>query len=188
MASTSRSSSTADCFRDPRRPDPIDHGRPDSAARRWWAWKAWPRRRPCSSPAAWLAGGDRRGPLPDPRPTRRSWRGWACCRQSSRSSNSSELPGPGNRVRLRRGPAPVQVPGDQQLSTVQEALTNALRHSGAKRIRIEVSQQADQVCLAVRDWGRGLNVHAPSNGYGLKGILHRARGVARQCRNHEHSR
>ena len=60
---------------------------------------------------------------------------------------------------------------------VQETLTNAVRHSGAKRIRIEVSRQADHVRLEVRDWGRGFVVQTPSNGYGLKGILHRTRAL-----------
>lgn len=60
---------------------------------------------------------------------------------------------------------------------VQEALSNALRHSGAERIRIEVSQQADHVCVQVRDWGRGFDIQAPCNGFGLKGIQHRTRAL-----------
>ena len=58
---------------------------------------------------------------------------------------------------------------------VQEALTNAVRHSGAKQIRIELAQQADQVYLEVRDWGRGFDTHAPCEGYGLQGLRHRTR-------------
>ena len=58
---------------------------------------------------------------------------------------------------------------------VQEALTNAVRHSGSKRIRIELTRQADDVCIGVRDWGRGFDPQAPRSGYGLKGIQYRAR-------------
>ncbi|MGA2257684.1 MAG: ATP-binding protein [Thermoguttaceae bacterium] len=64
---------------------------------------------------------------------------------------------------------------------VQEALTNAVRHSGAKRIRIAISQQAGQLCLEVRDWGRGFDIHAPSDGYGLKGIRYRTRALQGQA-------
>ena len=86
----------------------------------------------------------------------------------------------GREIEFVRGEAPLHLSRFQETSSfriVQEALTNAVRHSGAKRIRIEVSQQADHVCLAVRDWGRGFDVHTPSSGYGLKGILHRARAL-----------
>ena len=60
---------------------------------------------------------------------------------------------------------------------VQEALANAVRHSGAKRIRVEISRQADHVRIEVRDWGCGFDIRALREGYGLKGIEHRARAL-----------
>ena len=78
------------------------------------------------------------------------------------------------------GEAPLHLSSFQKTSIfriVQEALTNAVRHSGAKRIRVEISQQVDHVCIDVRDWGRGFDVHAPRKGYGLTGIRHRARAL-----------
>jgi signal transduction histidine kinase len=58
---------------------------------------------------------------------------------------------------------------------VQEALTNARRHSGSPRIRVELSQEAGQIRVDVRDWGCGFDLQASFDGYGLKGIRHRAR-------------
>jgi signal transduction histidine kinase len=53
---------------------------------------------------------------------------------------------------------------------IQEALTNALRHSGSRRIHVGLSRQADHVRIDVRDWGCGFDRHALHSGYGLKGI------------------
>lgn len=39
---------------------------------------------------------------------------------------------------------------------VQEALTNAIRHSGATRVRVGVRQEADRIELAVADNGQGI--------------------------------
>ena len=83
-------------------------------------------------------------------------------------------------IEFLSGPIPPQLSRFQQTSIfriVQEALTNAVRHSGAGRVRVAVSQQADEVCIEVCDWGCGFNVHAPSKGFGLKGIRHRARAL-----------
>ncbi len=60
---------------------------------------------------------------------------------------------------------------------VQETLGNAVRHSGSRRIRVELSHQRDQICVAVRDWGRGFDAHAIFPGYGLKGLRHRAQAL-----------
>jgi signal transduction histidine kinase len=86
----------------------------------------------------------------------------------------------GRQIEFVCGEAPLHLSRFQETSVfriVQEALANAVRHSGAERIRIEVSQQADHVRLEVRDWGCGFDVHAPCKGYGLKGILHRTRAL-----------
>jgi signal transduction histidine kinase len=56
---------------------------------------------------------------------------------------------------------------------VQEALTNAVRHSSAGRISVEVSQIADQVVVEVVNEGNGFRDSAP--GRGLVNMRERAR-------------
>ncbi len=53
----------------------------------------------------------------------------------------------------------------------QEALTNALRHAQATRVRIELRQDARAVTLAVRDDGDG--AAGPREGHGLAGMRER---------------
>ncbi|WP_026423383.1 sensor histidine kinase [Actinokineospora inagensis] len=54
----------------------------------------------------------------------------------------------------------------------QEALTNASRHSGATRVTVTLRFTAAEVCLTVRDNGRGFTSPAP--GFGLVGLRERA--------------
>jgi two-component system sensor histidine kinase UhpB len=56
----------------------------------------------------------------------------------------------------------------------QEALTNALRHSGASRIAIGLARDGDRVVLAVRDDGRGLSAAGIAGGAGIAGMRERA--------------
>ena len=60
----------------------------------------------------------------------------------------------------------------------QEAITNAVRHSGAKRISLQLTFRNDQVRLAVTDDGKGFDpaqVHpTPAGGFGLAGLRERA--------------
>jgi signal transduction histidine kinase len=57
----------------------------------------------------------------------------------------------------------------------QEALTNAVRHGGAKHVRIELAERANTLALAVQDDGSGFELQqvAPS-GLGLLGMRERA--------------
>jgi signal transduction histidine kinase len=57
------------------------------------------------------------------------------------------------------------------LRCVQEALTNALRHSGARHVRISVRREGQGVRVAVEDDGRGRSALAP--GLGLTGMRER---------------
>jgi two-component system, NarL family, sensor histidine kinase UhpB len=54
----------------------------------------------------------------------------------------------------------------------QEALTNALRHSGAEHATVELDAAGDVLELVVRDDGRGLGDGPPGNG--IKGMRERA--------------
>jgi signal transduction histidine kinase len=58
----------------------------------------------------------------------------------------------------------------------QEALTNVRKHAHPDRVRVSLSYEDDQVCLAVRDFGAGVFA-VPSlacGGYGLTGMRERA--------------
>lgn len=57
---------------------------------------------------------------------------------------------------------------------VQEALSNAVKHAGAGRIDVTVSDRDDFVRLVVEDDGRGFDVRAPTGGgFGLTGMHER---------------
>jgi len=59
---------------------------------------------------------------------------------------------------------------------VQETLTNARRHSGSDKVRVELVQQDNRVRLSVRDWGVGFDVNElRRDRFGLTGIRERAR-------------
>jgi signal transduction histidine kinase len=56
---------------------------------------------------------------------------------------------------------------------VQEALTNASKHGGARRAVVEVSEQETTVLLSVRDDGSGFDPQARTDGFGLLGMRER---------------
>jgi signal transduction histidine kinase len=56
----------------------------------------------------------------------------------------------------------------------QEALTNALRHSGAGEVRVRLSRAGSRVVLEVSDDGHGFVPEAPSSGVGLASMAERA--------------
>jgi signal transduction histidine kinase len=57
---------------------------------------------------------------------------------------------------------------------VQESLTNVVRHACACRVDVCLEQGAGDVCLTVRDDGRGLAADAADNGgLGLEGMRER---------------
>jgi signal transduction histidine kinase len=57
----------------------------------------------------------------------------------------------------------------------QEAVNNALKHSGARKIAIELTRSQNGVVLNIRDDGKGLDFTRPSNGMGLHIMEYRAR-------------
>ncbi|HEY1598108.1 MAG TPA: GAF domain-containing sensor histidine kinase [Pirellulales bacterium] len=59
---------------------------------------------------------------------------------------------------------------------VQEAVTNATKHSGSANVEIVLRREADHVHLHVRDWGTGFKATSISeSGLGLLGIRERVR-------------
>jgi signal transduction histidine kinase/DNA-binding NarL/FixJ family response regulator len=63
------------------------------------------------------------------------------------------------------------------LRTLREALTNALRHSGADRIRIAAGTSGDKLWAEVEDDGRGFDPTKTDAGMGLRGMRERARAL-----------
>ncbi len=59
---------------------------------------------------------------------------------------------------------------------IQESVGNACRHSQSPRVRIDLSQLADQIKIQVQDWGIGFDPQqVDRNRYGLAGLRERAR-------------
>ena len=59
---------------------------------------------------------------------------------------------------------------------VQEALTNACKHSKSKKVTVTMTQQGQDVRLEVRDWGIGFDPESVGKGhFGLEGIRQRVR-------------
>jgi signal transduction histidine kinase len=59
---------------------------------------------------------------------------------------------------------------------VQEALTNACKHSKSKKVAVTMTQEGHDVRLEVRDWGIGFTPELVGRGhFGLEGIRQRVR-------------
>ena len=56
---------------------------------------------------------------------------------------------------------------------VQEALTNAMKHGGAKRAVLEVTESDGTIVLSVRDDGVGFDPESATAGFGLVGMRER---------------
>jgi signal transduction histidine kinase len=62
------------------------------------------------------------------------------------------------------------------LRVAQEAITNAVRHSGTARVEVRLAYQTGSVVLEVGDSGRGMSGLEPS-GFGVDGMRERARQI-----------
>ena len=56
---------------------------------------------------------------------------------------------------------------------VQEGLTNAIKHAGAARVEIRVTDVDDHVEITLRDDGGGFEPQAATSGFGLVGMRER---------------
>lgn len=63
-------------------------------------------------------------------------------------------------------PLPFEI-GLSLYRVLQEALNNALKHSGVKRVEVQVVEQSNEVHLLVRDSGNGFDIEAARQGSGL---------------------
>lgn len=77
-----------------------------------------------------------------------------------------------------------RLPADVELAmfrVVQECLTNIHRHSGSKTARISLSRVGKQVCVEVRDQGKGMpperlaEIQSRGSGVGIRGMRERLR-------------
>ena len=77
---------------------------------------------------------------------------------------------------FERGDEPERHSSELESTTyrlVQEALTNAVRHAGASKIRIDVAEANGCVEIAVADDGQGFDLGAKPKGFGLTGMRER---------------
>jgi signal transduction histidine kinase len=63
-----------------------------------------------------------------------------------------------------------------------EAITNAARHSGAKRVTLRLEHDGSQARLRVADRGRGFDPTVQGSGFGLIAMRERARSVGGELR------
>jgi len=65
---------------------------------------------------------------------------------------------------------------------VKEALTNVLKHSGAREVRVQVKMMADVVEISVQDDGRGISENPPdgTRGNGIGNMKRRAKALGSQ--------
>ncbi|WP_426512232.1 sensor histidine kinase [Dactylosporangium sp. McL0621] len=84
-------------------------------------------------------------------------------------------------VRLERGAVPTLDPrvGATAFRVVQEALTNVVKHAGARRVVVSLASDEGGFAVTVRDDGRG---GAAVFGHGLSGMLERVQAVGGQLR------
>ncbi len=79
----------------------------------------------------------------------------------------------------KKGPTPSLGEAEETslYRVLQEALTNAAKHSGATRIDVTLQTDDRQVCLEVRDNGKGFDPHSilPQKGIGFIGMQERLR-------------
>jgi PAS domain S-box-containing protein len=62
----------------------------------------------------------------------------------------------------------------------QESLTNVMRHSGATRVRVSLTEDAKHIYLTVTDNGKGFDTGQQKNTLGLIGLRERAQSVKGQ--------
>jgi signal transduction histidine kinase len=77
-----------------------------------------------------------------------------------------------------RSPLPPEI-GVSLFRVLQEALQNAVKHSGAKRVEVQLQEDSEALHLVVRDAGKGFDVEGASQGkrLGLTSMRERIRLV-----------
>jgi signal transduction histidine kinase len=80
----------------------------------------------------------------------------------------------------------VRVPDDTAAlhlyRVAQEAVTNAIKHSGAKNLLIHLDRNAEHVCVSVQDDGKGFTLRKRGKGLGLHMMRYRANALGGELR------
>jgi two-component system sensor histidine kinase UhpB len=88
---------------------------------------------------------------------------------------------PDLRIHLDCAPAVAELSGDlalQLFRSIQECLTNIVKHAHAREVWIDLTQNAAHaINVTVRDDGRGFTANRPGRGFGLSGIRERVAGL-----------
>jgi two-component system CheB/CheR fusion protein len=75
----------------------------------------------------------------------------------------------------------VRVPDDTAAlhlyRVAQEAVTNAVKHSGAKNVLIHLDRNPDHICVSVQDDGKGFTIRKRGKGLGLHMMRYRANAL-----------
>jgi len=85
-----------------------------------------------------------------------------------------------NVVFTHRGGSPQHVPWLSSIAlyrVAQEALRNALTHSGSDEVKVDLTVTATGLSVAVSDHGRGFDVRKTSAGLGLSGMAERMKDI-----------
>jgi len=84
-------------------------------------------------------------------------------------------------VKFERSGIPDRLPPESQLAlfrVLQECLSNAVKHAGAKKVEVKLHFAPARVHLSVRDDGKGFDTRMPKVGhYGLINMRERAMKV-----------
>jgi PAS domain S-box-containing protein len=84
-------------------------------------------------------------------------------------------------LRITFDPKPIifpRLPRDLETAifrVIQEAMTNAYRHSGSEDIRVDMTADSDHVTVRVRDFGKGVGPTASAAGVGISGMKERVK-------------
>jgi PAS domain S-box-containing protein len=85
-----------------------------------------------------------------------------------------------NVVFTHSGEFPERVPWHCSIAlyrVAQEALRNALTHSGSEEVCIDLSTTASELVVMISDDGRGFDINSASTGLGLSGMAERMRDI-----------
>jgi signal transduction histidine kinase len=123
------------------------------------------------------------------RPTNRNWQDLerAFLRSCEELAVQQEIGQIGFRLIIGGAPRPLHPAAHDEIYVIgREALINAVRHSGASRIEVELEYAAKSLRVLIRDNGCGIDTHVLRSGrdehWGLQGMRERAQRTGAKLR------